>query len=934
MCFEGCGNTLEFFLNECIEECIKEKILPSDAQAIPYAEPDKMGIHQVTISIQSQQNDFVVEEHLHDILSNKIKKQIPVEFIDNPNETSNKKSKWANWFNILINVIAMSTIIACMLLFPPSILLTVALASLSFLTTAFTSRQYLLAFYRNFKSKHFVNMATTVSLGWFLSLGHTLFHSISMPLASSFSMVFMNFIMPIILIICINGMDEIKRAVQEKSKKIQLHGIRTLFPQMSETYQCYELSEAQSAQIEKINNEITAIVDHVTDEEKNKGTHFIQNLFETIEARDIPRKRLQKGMLIEIKPNECFPTDCILVQGNTVIDASVLTGEPQQKKQLWQSIPSGAINLGPLVTVYAVKKPYNSTVNSLLFVSNRARKTDTPKTTAPKFAYFYAYLVLFGIISAIFAPVAFGVVTIPLVIQNVIGILFSLCPCTIAIGHELPKLLSMHHRNSKGIHLRDDSLTDWDTDEIHTVVFDKTGTLTTGNSVVKSVDGALDSALWQKIYLLEKNYGRAHPLAMAIQKHYETEPHYNKHPLFNHVGDYNPDKNSRGFSGRVQGKTLYIGSHDYLERNAISHLPPLDQSKMNEGLSAVYVAEDGEFKGVIYIEHQVREGVKEALARLKSEGKRIIMLTGDNKLSAQKFNEQINSVFEEGDIHAEQTPQDKALFLSKLMSTPGVKPKGIWFCGDGLNDAPCCRIVSEKGGVSCAMNSNDKSAFFTDISLNGSLDYLFKHGQLNHFLQKNIVQNKGILIHSTLALFAFIISFSIVGIAVSPLIPMAIMLSTTLFVLFNAYRVQLSIDTALDKSTSLPKKLLSSNLSLGLLLGASTLLIISVLLATISTGGLALPIIAFTAGAAAAVSSVCTLSAIGLFGAFILLLTNSLLSQHDTPPAKQLMSHANQPRPDSPAPVLEKRYEPLFVHQPKETREQRPTPTLPVLSLL
>lgn len=88
-------------------------------------------------------------------------------------------------------------------------------------------------------------MATTISLGWFLSMAHTLFHAISMPLASNFSMIFMNFMMPTMLIACINGMDEVKRLVIEKSKKIQLKGIKTLFPQMSETYRCYELTQPE-----------------------------------------------------------------------------------------------------------------------------------------------------------------------------------------------------------------------------------------------------------------------------------------------------------------------------------------------------------------------------------------------------------------------------------------------------------------------------------------------------------------------------------------------------------------------------------------------------------------------------------------------------------------------------------------------------------------
>ncbi len=877
MCFDGCGNTIQGLLNSCI---------PSGTRLVIDAEPFGLGIHQLILTIESEKDNFIPTENFHDLFTTKIK-DAGFEIIDSPEKEKANKPGKTNQINLLINLIAMALVITFALIFPPSILLTVGLTALSFLTTAFTSRKYLLAFFQHFKNQNWADMSTTISLGWFLSLAHTLFHAIKMPLASSFSMVFMSFIMPIMLIICINGMDEIKRRVMEKSKKIQLKGIKTLFPQMSEKYICYQLAPEDRFKLKQM----LALSPAASDEQALS----IQQLLKMSKAQEEQKNQLEEGMLIEVKPGECFPVDCILIKGNTVVDASLLTGESQQNKKLWQPIPAGAINLSHSVTVYATKCPYNSTVNSLLFRSNRSRAATTD--TMPKFVYLYTALVLIGILSAILVPFALGVITIPLVMQNIIGILFSLCPCTIAIAHQLPKLLSLHQRNKKGIQLRDDNLINQPSDEIHTIVFDKTGTLTTGESVIESFDITLDSPLWQRIYILEKEYGRAHPLAKAIQKYYEKN--YTE-PLFDEAKDGCLDEKNRGLKASVQGKTLLLGSADYLQDNGI--LPTeLDKTKIEQGFSVVCVAEDGLYKGAIYIKHEARKGILQALTRLKKENKKIMMLTGDNIASAHGFNKQINSIFSEKDIHAGKTPEDKEAFLSTLMKT---NPRGVWFIGDGLNDAPCCRIVSEKGGISCAMNSTDKSAFFTDISLNGSLDYLFQHKKLNSSLKQIMTQNKGIVIYSTVAFLAFLISFSIAGIAVSPLIPMAIMLLTTLFVLFNSYRTQLGIDNALDKIVSWPQKLFGSNLSMGLLLGASTLLIVSTLIATIATGGLALPLIAFTTGAAMAVSSVCTLLAISLFAAFTLLLTTALLSKKTSETSPSL----NQTQSTSCA-IKEKSYE-------------------------
>ncbi|WP_019218248.1 hypothetical protein [Legionella tunisiensis] len=206
---------------------------------------------------------------------------------------------------------------------------------------------------------------------------------------------------------------------------------------------------------------------------------------------------------------------------------------------------------------------------------------------------------------------------------------------------------------------------------------------------------------------------------------------------------------------------------------------------------------------------------------------------------------------------------------------------GVWFVGDGLNDAPCARIVTEENGVSCAMNSTDKAAFFTDICLNGSLAYLFEHHKLDRFFQKNIRQNQGLLVFSAIAFLAFIISFSIAGMGVSPLIPMLIMMSTTGFTLLNCYRVKLSVDDALDKRRSWLREFLVADASVGLGAGASTLLIVGLLISTVMSKGLGLS--AFTAGSLAAIGCASALSGGLILTLFILTAVSYLIFDQFNP---------------------------------------------------
>ncbi|MCL9685201.1 HAD-IC family P-type ATPase [Legionella maioricensis] len=889
MCHAGCGNTIQSLLNNCLDECKESEMLPENAQLIMDAEPQALGVHRLFITIEGNEHRFNQGETSRTQLLTRLKASLSSSFdlIDNHPDTPTNDSTKINWINIIVNLLAMGAIVGLSVLFPPSLLLTIGLTSLTFLTTAFTAREYLINFFQNLRNNNnLANMTTTVTLGWSLSLAHTLFHAISMPLASSFSMIFMSFVMPLILITIINGMDEIKRQVLRKSTKMHLQGVKALFPQMSEEYPCYQLSQEQQTQLDqqielfsnrKKYQEQTQLTQQVVSSNENtkKSNEFFQSIQVQLDNDNVLMEKkcaIKKGMIIKVNRGECFPVDCILIKGSTVVDPSLLTGESQQSKRCMHSIPAGAINLGHPVSVYATEDSYNSTVNKLLFRSNRARENITLESNR-KFTYLYTALIAVGIVASITIPFALGILTIPLLLQNVTGILFAVCPCTMAIAHQLPSVLNMYQRNNKDITIRDENLCNHSHD-IHTIVFDKTGTLTTGNSEVESSEG-ISSSLWGRVYLLEKQHGAEHPLAKAITNYYETRTMGES--IFQDIAEASTDSRNRGLSGIVQGKQIHIGNANYLRHSGIK-LPPLDLQKIEQGLSPVYVAEDKVYQGVIYIKHEVREDILVALNRLKREGKKIIMLTGDSQLSAIGFNQQNGDIFDLDDIYAEQTPQDKENFLANLMSSEQVNPKGVWFVGDGLNDAPCSRMVSEKGGISCAIRSDNKAAFFTDISLNGSLDYLFEHNNLNQFLKKNVLQNQMLLTYGAIAFLAFIISFSIAGIAVSPIIPLFIMASTTLFVLFNSYRVPLSIDHALDKKTSWLKGLLASDLSISLLAGASALFICGLLISTVATGGLALPAIVFTAGAAAAISSVCILGAGTLFGLFTLLTATYLFA--------------------------------------------------------
>ncbi len=922
MCFDSCGNTIQNTINQYVASCIASGKLPADAKVIMDAEPVGLGIHSVFLVIKTTPNNpnpYISQEMLLFEIKGAIEQWYEVLEKDSSEEKKqNNVINWINnainWINIAINLIAMGLVIGFSLFFPPSLMSSIGLTAISFVSTAFTCRKYLFALLRNMRTlklTSFVNMSTTVSLGWLSSMAHAIFHVIKMPMMDSFSMVFMNFMMPNLLITCINAMDELKRIIVEKSVRIQLNSLNALMPEMEEEYSCFALSAEEQnffsiTEDSPSSNVVGKSIEKVLTE---SNFDIIQKVVSSHALNNEKRKLLEAGMIIQVNKGKCFPVDGFLVEGSTVVDASIINGEPQRNKKRGQWVPAGAINLGEPVLIWAEKNPYNSQVNKLLFRSNRENQeittpnVTTPLVTPPKpprslFVYFYSALIIIGLVAVIVTPLILGVISVQAILPPIIGILFSVCPCTFAIAYQLPELLSLHFRSSKGVHLRRKELLDTNSSSPHTIIFDKTGTLTTGNANVSSSDISATDYLWERIYLIETAYGRGHPIARAILMHFDSAINL-KSPFHDviHVKHCEIDPKNRGLSALVQENTIHIGNANYLEDNGIA-VQSLDESKLEQGYSVVCVAEKGVHRGTIYIQHEIREGVVEALIQYKKEKKKIIMLTGDNELSAKGLNAQllakaqvkgldktitkdkatgkertevITAIFEEDDIRAGKIPEDKEAFIKTIQTTVGVDPKGVWYIGDGLNDGPCCREVSEKGGLSFSVNANDKSAFFTDISLNGSFDYLDKHRLLNLFSQKMLLQNKGILTYSTVAFLAFTLSFLVVGVPLSPLIPMALMVSTTFYILFNSYRIQFSVDNAFEKKPAILSRLLSSDLSSGLLLVGATFLIVSIMTATIASGGLALPIVAFSTTLAAFCSG-CTLASISCFGIFTLVL--------------------------------------------------------------
>jgi Cu+-exporting ATPase len=649
-------------------------------------------------------------------------------------------------------------------------------------------------------------------------------------------------------------MDSVKDWIFKESEKMYLTNIESLFPEMAEKYEYFPCEIKETEILRQKENEPD--FHFICGEFLNKNKEFSSFTY---------KNHFKKGMFIKVKKGDCFPVDGLIIEGSTVVDTSLVTGEPCQAKNLGDLIPAGAVNLDNQVIIYAKTDNFHSTLTKLLFRANRVDKEVKPKEK-PKsntFAYAYGGFIFLSLALSIIIPIALGIFTIPLMLQNFTAIVFFLCPCTWSISEELPKLLTKYKLHKKGIVERRKI---WGEEKEVTAdifVFDKTGTLTDGQSLVESMYGISD-VLWEKIYLLEVQGGGGHPIAKAIVKQFgPPSENLSDNVLKKDLVNIQADPKKRGICGVVQGTKIQIGSASYLSGAEITIDPQFEHfPEIKKGCTPVYVSEDGKCKGVIFIKHNVRKKMLNSLLGLKEQKKELFMITGDTNESAINLNKQIGDIFDEKNIYAAQTPEMKEKFFQER------KNKKMGFFCDGLNDSLAAKQVSENGGFSCAITSKEKAAAFTDLTLDGSLTYLFKKPKINRFLKKNKAQNKWLIFYSSLSFLGVLIAFSIAGIGVPPLLPLLMMASTTLFVLFNAYRVSINIDTILDQEPSLIRQFFASDLSFALLVAGSTLLLSNIIFSTLSAGAFLVPVISFTAGTAIIISSSILIGAISCFGLF------------------------------------------------------------------
>ena len=438
--------------------------------------------------------------------------------------------------------------------------------------------------------------------------------------------------------------------------------------------------------------------------------------------------------IIIIKNGERVPLDGIIIEGQSFLDTSALTGEsvPREAK-VGEEILSGFINTKSVLKVKVTKSFKESTVSRIIeLVENASNKKAKTEKFITKFARIYTPIVVFSALAlAIIPPLIIKDATFNDWIYRALIFLVVSCPCALVVSIPLGLFAGIGGASRKGILVKGGNYLEALKD-IDIIMLDKTGTLTKGIFKVTEINAVnIDKDKLLEIAAISESLSN-HPIAQSIIKEYGKEIDSNIIKDYEEISGY-------GIKANINGDNILVGNHKLISKFNIKY-----QDKETIG-TIVHIAINSEYKGNIIISDEIKDNSKEAISNLKKLGiLETIMLTGDNKNIADK----VGNLIGIDKVYSELLPGDKVDKVEEVIKNKKTKGK-VAFVGDGINDAPVLAradIGIAMGGIGsdAAIEAADVVLMNDDVnSLNEAIKVARK---TNKILWQNIIFSLGIKI--------------------------------------------------------------------------------------------------------------------------------------------------------------------------------------------
>lgn len=410
-------------------------------------------------------------------------------------------------------------------------------------------------------------------------------------------------------------------------------------------------------------------------------------------AEQLAPELVQVGEIIQVKPGERVPLDCVVTSGRTTVDTSALTGEsvPREAAE-GDSIISGCVNLTGAIEARVEKEFGESTVSKILeLVENASAKKARSEQFITRFARWYTPCVVFAaILLAVIPSLVNGFDR--QYIYSALSFLVVSCPCALVISVPLSFFGGIGGASARGILIKGGIAME-QLAECGTVVFDKTGTLTDGTFEVTRIIpvNCTEKELAEAAAIAEQS--STHPAAMAVMRYSGAAAE--KAEITEIAG--------RGVSAAAGGRTILAGNRLLLEEKGVKDIPVIESAG-----TLIFVAENGIYSGAIEISDSIKSDSAEAVEGLKKLGIEAVMLTGDRKSSAELTAEKLGIE----KWRAELLPDGKVSAMEEIMAAADKKSRTL-FVGDGINDAPV--LMRADAGVAMGGLGSDAAIEAADV---------------------------------------------------------------------------------------------------------------------------------------------------------------------------------------------------------------------------
>jgi len=507
-----------------------------------------------------------------------------------------------------------------------------------------------------------------------------------------------------------------------------------------------------------------------------------RRLDERGQEEEVSLDRVQVGDRLRVRPGDKVPLDGEVLEGRSNIDESMVTGEPLAvRKAAGDGVIGGSINGQGSFIMRADKVGRDTMLSQIVQMVANAQRSRAPiQGLADKVAGVFVPVVILVAVVAFIAwslwgpapPMAFGLIA-------AVSVLIIACPCALGLATPMSIMVGVGRGAQAGVLIRDAEALER-LEKVDTVVVDKTGTLTEGKPRVtelRPVEGVDDTELLRLAAGLER--GSEHPLAQAI-----VERAKDAGLELADATDFD-SPNGKGVVGRVEDHRVALGNRLLMESESVDPAELEDEAERlrGDGATVIFAAVDGRLAGLVAIADPVKETTGEAIRALQADGLRVVMLTGDNRTSAEAVARRLGI----DEVQAEVLPEDKGRVVQRLRDEGRV----VVMAGDGVNDAPALATADVGIAMGTGTDVAIESAGVT--LLRGDLTGIVEAHRLSRATMRNIRQN---------LFFAFVynaagvpiaagILYPFTGLLLSPIIAAAAMSLSSVSVIANALRLRM-----------------------------------------------------------------------------------------------------------------------------------------------